>query len=337
METLTADVEDVEWILVEESSAAGRVRRAATAIAQQLGFSEHRVGEIAIAATELATNLHRHAVAGVIVLRVRRRGDEGALELVVTDTGPGMTDLRASENDGESSAGTLGIGLGAAMRIATRFDSHSVPQRGTVMYATFWRDREPPQQHRVAALTRPIATESVCGDAWALREDGAATMVMLADGLGHGELAATASRAAARAFEAAPGHDTAAALSVIDKNLRATRGAAVAAVRIDWAAGRLTFAGIGNIAVWIDDGERRRGLASTPGIVGHNARKFREFAFDLAPDAIVILHSDGLTAKWDLNDYPGLRARDPHLIAATLMRDAAIRHDDSSIVVAKAP
>jgi hypothetical protein len=37
-----------------------------------------------------------------------------------------------------------------------------------------------------------------------------------------------------------------------------------------------------------------------------------------------------------LDAYPGLRARDPHLVAATLIRDAGVRHDDASIMVAKA-
>ncbi len=51
--------------------------------------------------------------------------------------------------------------------------------------------------------------------------------------------------------------------------------------------------------------------------------------------ALVVLHSDGLTSKWNLEAYPGLRERDPHLVAATLMRDAGVRHDDASVIVAR--
>jgi hypothetical protein len=35
----------------------------------------------------------------------------------------------------------------------------------------------------------------------------------------------------------------------------------------------------------------------------------------------VILHSDGVQTQWDLNDYPGLQARAPALVAGILMRD----------------
>jgi len=61
----------------------------------------------------------------------------------------------------------------------------------------------------------------------------------------------------------------------------------------------------------------------------------REVEMDVPEHGLVVMHSDGLTNKWDLGGYPGLRQHDPALIAATLMRDAGIRHDDASIVVAR--
>ena len=52
--------------------------------------------------------------------------------------------------------------------------------------------------------------------------------------------------------------------------------------------------------------------------------------------ASLVLHSDGLTDKWDLGDYPGLTGHAPVVIAATLLRDAARRRDDAAILVARA-
>jgi anti-sigma regulatory factor (Ser/Thr protein kinase) len=337
MEALTGAIEDVEWIRVEDESAPGRVRRSASAQARRLGFSEHRSGEVAIAATELATNLHRHAVKGVVLVRIRRGADQGAVELVVLDGGPGVEDLGAIARDGRSSAGTLGIGLGAVMRLATWFDSHSVPGRGTVMVATFWPDAAPVPRPAVAALTRPISGESVCGDACAQRTSGGVTTLLLADGLGHGELAASAAREAVRAF-VTPVEDESPARTLrrLDGALRSTRGAAVAVVRFDPSAATLTFAGVGNVAAWVDDGERRQGFVSNPGIVGHNTKAVREIEASVPEGALIVLHSDGLTAKWDVNAYPGLRMHDPHLVAATLIRDAGVRPDDASVIVARA-
>ncbi len=332
---MSSPVEDVEWIAVEDASAPGRVRRAATALAGRLGFSEHRAGELAIAATELATNLHRHAVAGTVLLRVRRAADDAAVELVLSDAGPGMADPAALAADGRSSAGTLGIGLGAAMRLSTWFDVHSVVGRGTVAVATFWRGAAPVGRPKVAALTRTMNGESVCGDACAVRTDGGVTTLMLADGLGHGPLAALASGEAVRAFSEEPaGATPAQTIRRLDAALRPTRGAAVAVVQLDPGAAALVFAGVGNVAAWIDGGQRRA-LVSSPGIVGSNLKTVREFRLEAGPGALVVLHSDGLSGKWSLEAYPGIRERDPHLLAAVLIRDAGVRHDDASVMVAR--
>ncbi|HET7814434.1 MAG TPA: ATP-binding SpoIIE family protein phosphatase [Candidatus Baltobacteraceae bacterium] len=335
MDALSRPPIDGEWIRVEEASAPGYARRSAARLSERLGFSETRVGEVAIAATELATNLQRHAKQGVLLIRPLRNGGEAAIELLALDSGPGIADLGELFSDGYSTRGTLGIGLGAVKRFATSLDAHSVPGRGTAIVATFWNSRTPGANPAVAALTRPMDGETVCGDAWAAREPGTSTTLMLADGLGHGELAAMAAREAVRAFQdRADVDDVVALLEHIGAALRPTRGAAVGIVKIERDIERVTFAGIGNIAAWIDDGEQRRGLISAPGIAGAPIKRIRAIEAAFPKHSVLVMHSDGLSTKWDLNQYPGLRTRDRRLIAATLFRDAGIHHDDASILVA---
>jgi hypothetical protein len=50
----------------------------------------------------------------------------------------------------------------------------------------------------------------------------------------------------------------------------------------------------------------------------------------------VVMHSDGITDRWDLAAYPRLASQAPVLVAATLLRDHAKRRDDASVVVARA-
>ena len=109
------------------------------------------------------------------------------------------------------------------------------------------------------------------------------------------------------------------------------------AVAVRVVDGRLQYAALGNIAGYVIADGRRTGLITYPGIVGHQARTIREVAYPLPPDATVVLHSDGLTERWDLADYPGLAGHAPVLIAATLLRDAGVRRDDASVVVARVP
>ncbi|WP_250563713.1 hypothetical protein [Sphaerisporangium fuscum] len=90
---------------------------------------------------------------------------------------------------------------------------------------------------------------------------------------------------------------------------------------------------MGNISGWLVHSAGRQGLISLPGIAGHNARGSREFHYELPPHAFVVLHSDGLTDRWDLSAYPGLLKHTPHVIAGTLLRDCAVRRDDACVLV----
>ena len=272
-----------------------------------------------------------------MLLRIRRTPAEAAVELIAADCGPGVADLFVAAHGGRSTAGTLGIGLGAAMRMATWFDSHSVIGRGTVIVATFWRAEAPAPMPDVAVITRAMDGETVCGDAAAFRtdggmDDGAARRRARSWRACGARIARSRARVRHRATRTRAGahpqthqHDA----------LRGTRGAAAAVVQLDPSAARLTFAGVGNVAVWLDDGTRRASLVSTPGIIGTHARTIREVMLPVAAGSLLIMHSDGLSTKWDLDAYPGLRRRDPLVVAATLMRDAGVHRDDASVVVAR--
>ena len=57
-----------------------------------------------------------------------------------------------------------------------------------------------------------------------------------------------------------------------------------------------------------------------------------EFSLPWPKDSILVMHSDGLTARWDLSHYPGLGMKDPSLIAGILYRDFSRPHDDKTVV-----
>ncbi|MFD3519109.1 ATP-binding protein [Streptomyces sp. NPDC058653] len=168
--TPLADCEDVAWFRDQAEGARG----SAAALTRRIGFSEHRSAEVVLAVAELVTNMRKHAVDGALILRVLRTPAVAGAEVVVLDHGPGMADVPAAVRDGMSTAGTLGIGLGAVRRLADTYDVHSRPGLGTIQMARFWPRpvgaalmAEP----LVGGITRPIGGEQVCGDAWAARTD----------------------------------------------------------------------------------------------------------------------------------------------------------------------
>jgi anti-sigma regulatory factor (Ser/Thr protein kinase) len=330
--SLSPAAEDAAWIRVEEASAVAAARRRVTALVDRLGFTAERQAQIALAVSEAASNLHKHAINGMLTVRITRTGSVASIELVCVDSGPGMADVPSSARDGYSTTGTLGIGLGAIFRLADVSDMHSLPRRGTVLTARFIGDG-PLVAAPYSGLTRPKPGEQVCGDAYAVHWGERMIHVMLCDGLGHGPLAAAASYEAVLAFQQADlVGGPAELLRHVHRRLGGTRGGAVSIAAVDRSARQVRYAGLGNVAGWIVDPDGRRGMISTPGIAGHQARGFREHSYPLPADGMVVLHSDGLSERWKAADYPGLLGRHPMLMAGTLLRDAGVRNDDGCVV-----
>jgi anti-sigma regulatory factor (Ser/Thr protein kinase) len=341
--TATATAEDMAWVTLDEASAVGTARRAAEHRADQLGLPAARVAEVGLAVTEIATNVHHHAGGGALLLRVVRTAATAALEVVAIDAGPGIRDIGAARRDGHSTAGTLGIGLGAIGRLADALDISSEPGRGTVLIARFAAERRSAPQlddagRGAAGITRALTGETVCGDAYAVRKVGDRTSLMVCDGSGHGPLAAAAAREAVRTFNdpAQPPPSPEVALRRIHQALLGTRGGAVAVAELDAAAGLVRFAGVGNIAGAVVSGGDKRSMVSIGGIAGYREPTIRTFEYALPPGAVVVLHSDGVRARWSAAQLGAVLARSPLLIAATLLRDAGLRQDDACVLVGTA-
>ena len=321
---------------IAEASAIATVRRAGNALARRIGFDEVRTGQLAIVITEAATNIVKHAGHGEIVLRTLADGERCGVEVIAIDRGPGMSNVTLRMEDGNSTAGTYGVGMGAIRRLTQEFDIYSVEGQGTVLLMVLW-DRaapEPAGEWQVGAICLPLAGEELCGDAWSTGAGQGTLSVCAADGLGHGPEAARAADLAV-ALAARTELGPIALIRLAHDALRGTRGAALATVVIDTAKQELTFAGVGNIAGCVFEAGKRRHLMSHNGIVGSNLRKLQEFVFPWNPGAMVLLHSDGIATRWDLDAYTGLEFRHPSLIAAVLYRDFARQRDDAMVLVVR--
>ncbi|MEP6961487.1 MAG: serine/threonine protein kinase, partial [Acidobacteriota bacterium] len=79
-----------------------------------------------------------------------------------------------------------------------------------------------------------------------------------------------------------------------------------------------------------------RHMVSLNGTAGMEFRtSFREFRYPWPAGAALVMHSDGLTARWEFEQYPGLLQRDAVLICGVLWRDFSRKNDDATVVVVK--
>lgn len=336
METLISSQSSHFVFNLTHASDVAAVRRAGQKVADSLGFNEVKAGQLALIITEAATNILKHAGEGAMHVGPAQSPAGIGVDVLALDKGPGIADIDNCLLDGVSSAGTAGTGLGALLRLSDEFDVYTRRGEGTAFFMRLWRDEPAPHPSgvEVGALWTPIAGEDECGDGWAVScgDDGAT--ILACDGLGHGPNAAAATNAAIDALAQRGPVGAGEMVHVAHEALRGTRGAALAAARIDFYKDELSFAGVGNIAgVVIDDD--RRALVSHNGIVGANMRKVQEFPVPFPPGALCILCSDGIQTQWDLHKYPGLHGRAPALIAAVLMRDFIRGRDDAMVVVVR--
>ena len=91
-------------IIVEERSQIAQARREAVALARRLSIDERVADRLALAVTELATNLVKHASGGKLLLAPLLGPRSIGVEVIAIDRGPGMQNVAASMRDGPSAA-----------------------------------------------------------------------------------------------------------------------------------------------------------------------------------------------------------------------------------------
>jgi anti-sigma regulatory factor (Ser/Thr protein kinase) len=326
-------------VAVDEPSQVGEVRRTALQLADRAGLDDAARGRAGLVATELATNLARHATEGMVLLRTLDE-EGGGIELLSLDRGPGM-DLARCLADGYSTGGSAGEGLGAVRRIADVFDGWSSVGAGTALLARLGATRggerspDPVQAMPVGAVCTPAPGEQRSGDAWTVDRRPGRLRLLLVDGLGHGAPAADAAATAVRVFHAHPEPGPAETLERLHEALRGTRGAAAAVAEIVPGTATVRFAGVGNVGATILTHEGTRSLMSRNGIVGHQVRKIQEVAYPWTAQAVLTMASDGLRAQRHLEEHPGLAARHPALVAGIFFRDHLRGRDAASVLVAR--
>ena len=334
-------------IVVEERSQTAEARRIARAMAEKIGLDQDQVERVAIVVTEASTNLLKHASGGEILVRSTGEDDPNAhpeLEILVLDRGPGMANPNQCLQDGFSTGGSPGQGLGAIARLSAESDCYSDVGRGTALLARWIApgSQETVTAHsaalRIGAVNVNKPGQEVCGDSWGVEQNENECVVLVADGLGHGLEAQAASLEAVRMLHVNPNLPPGELLDRVHLAL-----AVRAALRSVWREstvrkGTLTFAGVGNVSAQIYSGAQAgQHLVSINGTAGHQVQRIREFTYPWPADGMLVMHSDGLSTNAGLEKHSGLALHDPSLIAAVLYRDFTRRNDDATVVVAKVP
>ncbi|MGV9880104.1 SpoIIE family protein phosphatase [Streptomyces sp. NPDC003006] len=323
-------------------TAAGRARALAHACRMPGALPE----QAAVLASELASNISKHARNGALFLQQSPLGQsplttaldtapdaapDAALDIVAVDHGPGIPDIGLSLTDGYSTTKTMGAGLGAVRRIATDFTLRSAAGRGTLAHARLAVPHGRRPAADIGALCLPASGEEMCGDGYAVVEDGGNWTGLVIDGLGHGPDAAAASRRAVRTFLSCADAPLRDVLDALHSALRHTRGAAATTVRV--GSGRAELCGVGNIRVaTLSARGVHQQLTGQAGIVGYNLPVPRSRFLDLSECTAVVLHTDGIDHRWTHDPAPDRLTLPPTLLAASLAHTHRRHRDDATVL-----
>lgn len=321
-------------IRITDSSQPSEARRVALSFSEQLHFNATRRGEAGIIVTEAARNVLVHGHGGEIVLSAWNSHIR-ALDVLALDKGPGMENPAECMRDGYSTSGTPGTGLGAIGRMADVFQVQTQHHSGTALFARLAPEKNASRYFEIGAISLPVAGETECGDGWCAHHQPGRSMFMVADGLGHGPAAAEAAHEAIRIFQENLTLGPREVFPVIHDALKKTRGAAAAICEINTFAHTLRYVGAGNIFAAVIASGKARSMVSHNGTLGHTEARFQEFQYPWPENALLIMHSDGLSSRWDLEHYPGLATKHPQLITGVLYRDFQRERDDTTVLVAR--
>jgi anti-sigma regulatory factor (Ser/Thr protein kinase) len=336
---------------VQNESALILLRSKLSAIAQRLGLSDQKRENMLLVASELVSNQVKHAGGRGLIQVWQQPGP--VLDILALDYGPGIANLSLAEEDGYSSANTLGKGLGSIRRLSdesfvyTQQDGSGKSKKwsGSIFLARFRpggkkidydKDmssaRDCPAVLEIGLFSRSLSDDRYNGDRIYFQKTGNTLRWLHLDGLGHGEQAqaATANLASHLSHCDTP----TAVLAAVDRQLKGTRGAVAIIGELGLAGKALNILGVGDMHAHVMDDEEMHNLSFAPGVLGKEHKNPAQFHFAFGKRCLMISASDGIRRNWDISNFPGLFHQHPQLIAYTLGNIMGRISDDQSLCVA---
>ncbi len=326
---------------IDDRSLIPFIKREIHNLALQLGFTPHRAAETDIIIAELTSNLIKYAKEGELLYRAHHSDGHNQIEIYCIDHGVGIDNVVKIMNDGYSSSNTLGQGLGAIKRLSNDFHIYSMRNWGTIQYIKILDKSEIPEPPLLTGFNYSTVRvnypgEKICGDGYHIKYLKEGFQIFVGDGLGHGANANEAVQQAIKAFKLTRQTEPSAILREIHEEVKKSRGLVATIATVNYKTETWNICGIGNINTRIYRGLENKTYTPYNGIIGHNIpRTLNSTTVPYEKHQIIVMHSDGLRTRWNLNDMTSIIKQNPGVIAAALYKDNIRGTDDATVLVGK--
>jgi hypothetical protein len=181
----------------------------------------------------------------------------------------------------------------------------------------------------VASFARPCLGERVSGDTVVIEHREDILFLAIVDALGHGPEANAVANRAERFLRNGWSSDILDTLQRLHSELKGTIGAAAGLCLVDSVSRDVRYTGIGNTVLRTFGSQATR-LISTDGIIGS---RFRTPALQAAPlneSGIMLLYTDGVSDRFDVEQYPQMRYHSASAIAHKIVASFGKPYDDAT-------
>ncbi len=131
-------VRNYQTMIVRDQADLVTARKAVSEMAKEGGMNSTRENHLRTAASELLTNMIRHAGGGDMRLELVEQSGRQAVRIFFQDEGPGIEDIEKAMTDGYSTTTSLGNGLPSARRLVDDFSIASEKGHGTRAMILQW-------------------------------------------------------------------------------------------------------------------------------------------------------------------------------------------------------
>jgi phosphoserine phosphatase RsbX len=188
-----------------------------------------------------------------------------------------------------------------------------------------------------AVRGRPFRGELESGDLDVIVDFPGGTLIGAIDGLGHGEEAAVAARAAAAVCRKHAADPLIQLVGRCHAKLRDTRGAVLSLASFHDADGTMSWLGVGNVEGVLFRADTTaipmlEELICRPGVVGYRMPALRERVLPVHAGDVLVFATDGIDSRFFV--VPAPTRQPPADVADEIMRVHAKDSDDALVIVA---
>jgi hypothetical protein len=188
-----------------------------------------------------------------------------------------------------------------------------------------------------SVASRPLSGQSVSGDLHLVKPFGHRVLVTVIDGVGHGDEAAAAARAAVDVLGGYAGESIISLVERCHAALRHTRGVVLTVAKLNTRENTMTWLGVGSVEgrlLRADPGTShpRESVLLRGGLVGYHLPALQASIIPVAPGDLLILATDGIRAAFD----DGIKLNEtPRRIADNILSRYFKGNDDALVFVAR--